>query len=315
MPGGCEALVVRLPIVFERGDDPRGAAVEAGGDVLLPVGHEIALGVLGVDVDVDAEAEPGRLRHVFHHLHLRPVIAHPVDVEPFARGLDVGRNAVDQRVLPALGAVDELEPGGRLGAGKRAQMVRDRVEVAIVPIRDPGEAAARVEVHGVGAAAHLGRHQQHPVAEAAAADVGLGVYELALDIVPLRLGVGVAGVPGAMRRDLVLDDGIAEGGGLADRGGAGDDSQEVAPVDPGGRRLDRRRLRPIVACVLFLLVFQKFVVVLPRHLGLAPQEGLFRAERPGRQVFRPALDLDFELWRCVLQFRPARLSHGPVPFF
>ena len=122
---------------------------------------------------MDAEAEAGGLCDVFHDLHLCPVVAHAVDVEPFVRRLDIGRDTVDHRILATLGAVDPFETLRRIGAREGAQVMRDRVEVAIGPEGDPGEAAAGIEVYCVSTAPHLGRRQQHPIAKASAADIGL----------------------------------------------------------------------------------------------------------------------------------------------
>ena len=123
MPGLRQLADIGHPVVFERRDDPRRAPIEARRDVLLPVRDEIALRGLGVDVHVHAETEPGRFRDVLHDLHLRAVIAHAIDVEAFVRRLDMGGNAVDQRILAALGAVDPFESLGRIGTRKGAEVV------------------------------------------------------------------------------------------------------------------------------------------------------------------------------------------------
>ena len=84
LPAVGEVADIGHPVVFERRDHARGAPVEARRDVLLSVGDEIAFGSLGIDGHVDAEPKAGRLRDVFHQLHLRAVIADAVDVEAFA---------------------------------------------------------------------------------------------------------------------------------------------------------------------------------------------------------------------------------------
>ena len=81
LPALRHAGRVGHPVVFQRGDDPGRIAVEAGGDVLLPVRHEIGLGILGIDRHVNAQPEAGGFRHVFQKLHLRAVVAHAIDVE------------------------------------------------------------------------------------------------------------------------------------------------------------------------------------------------------------------------------------------
>ena len=123
MPRFGEIADVRHPIVFERRDHPRGAPIEARRDVLLPVRDEIALRGLGIDIHVHAEAEPRRLRDVLHHLHLRAVVAHAIDVEPFIRRFNAGGNAVDKRILAPLRAVDPFEPLRRVRARERAEVV------------------------------------------------------------------------------------------------------------------------------------------------------------------------------------------------
>ena len=49
-------------------------------------------------------------------------------------GLDVGGDAVDQGILAALGAVDPLEALRRIGAGEGAQVMRDRIVIAVIPV-------------------------------------------------------------------------------------------------------------------------------------------------------------------------------------
>ena len=210
---------------------------------------------------MDAEAEARRFRDVFHQLHLRAVKADAIDVEAFARGLDIGGDAVDQRILAALGAVDPLEALCRVCAGKRAQVMRDRIVIAVVPIRDPGEGAAGLQVDGVSAAAELGRHQQHPVAEIAAANVGFGIDEFTIDRMTLRLGVAAAAVLEPLRRNaLARDHWIAERNRLADHRRSGSPGQEAAPVEPGRRpwrRLGDLHFLLLLAGDLFLQVFRK----------------------------------------------------------
>ena len=194
---------VGRPVEAQRRLDLGGRAVEAGGDVLLAVGHEVGLRVLRVDRDVHAEPEPRGLRDVLDQLHLRAVVAHAIDVGALGRGLgrDVGRHAVDQRVLAALGRVDELEAVQGIGAGEGAEMVADRIVVAVVPVPDRAQHAVGVEVDGIGAAAQLGRQQGDPVAETLAADIGAAVDDLAHDVVALRLGVVGAGMAHAVVGD------------------------------------------------------------------------------------------------------------------
>ena len=52
LPSLGQVADVGHPVVFERRDHARGLAVEARRDVLLPVGDEIALRGLGIDVHV-----------------------------------------------------------------------------------------------------------------------------------------------------------------------------------------------------------------------------------------------------------------------
>src|SRR5215469_13557911 len=157
---------------------------------------------------MDTEAQARRLRDVLQHLHLSAVIPDAVDAEPRAGCRDIGWNAVDQRILAALGTVDPFKTSPRVRTRKGAQMMRDRVEITVRPVRYPGESPAGCKIHSVGAATHLGRHQQHPVTEAPAADIGPGIDQLAFDIVALRFGVGVAGVPSTVRRYVLALDGI-----------------------------------------------------------------------------------------------------------
>jgi hypothetical protein len=106
-----------------RRDDARRAAVKAGRDILLPAGDKIAFGGLGTDADMDTEAKASRFGDVFHDLHLRAVITDPVDIEAFRRGFDVGRDAVNHRILPVLGSVDAFETLRRIGAREGARVV------------------------------------------------------------------------------------------------------------------------------------------------------------------------------------------------
>ena len=120
LPGARQLVRVRLPIKLQCGLDLRRGPIEASGDVLLAIGDKIGLGVPRIDGDVHAKPESRRFRDVLHNLHLRAVVTHTVDVEARRRFGDIGRNAVDQTVLAALGAVDELEAAVGIGARKRA---------------------------------------------------------------------------------------------------------------------------------------------------------------------------------------------------
>ena len=123
LPSVSEIAHVGHPVIFQCRDDPRGPALEAGRDVLLPVGDEIAIGALGINRYMHAQSQTCRFRHVFHQLHLRAVKADAVNVETFSRRLDVGGDAVDQGILAALGAVDPFEALGRICAGEGAEVV------------------------------------------------------------------------------------------------------------------------------------------------------------------------------------------------
>jgi hypothetical protein len=204
---------VSLPsIEFQRGLHPRGRPVEAGGDVLLSIGDEIGLGVLRIDRDMHAKAKPRRFRDIFHDLHLSAIIADAVDVEAGRRFRDVGRNAVDETVLAALRAIDELEPIVGVGARKRAEMMRDRVVVAIVPVPNRCEHPVGVEVERVATAAEFRRQKGDPFAEAAAADIGFGIDEFAADRVTLRFRDHC--VAGALRAAGCSSTKCAEGNAL-----------------------------------------------------------------------------------------------------
>jgi len=73
---------------------------------------------------------------------------------------------------------------------------------------------------------------ENPIAKASAANIGSGITQLTFDTVALPFGISVARVPGTVRRNvLVLDDRIAERSSLSDRRGAGDNGQEIAPID------------------------------------------------------------------------------------
>ena len=262
-----------------------------------------------------------KLGDVLDHFHLRAVEAHAVDVEAFGRFLDVGGNAVDQRVLAALRAVDPFKAAHRIGARERAQVMRDRIVVAVVPVGDPGERAAGVEVHRIGAAAELGRHQQHPVAEFSTAHVGLRIDQLAIDGMALWLGRdGSTGPEPAVRRGLSGNHGIAEHDGFADRGRPRRPGEDAAAIEFRRRFLRRiGRLRDLLFIANFFLlqVAGEILVVLLQHLGFAAQIELFRRERLLRRARRLARQLDLHLGtalHCFLQFRPASLSHGPAPF-
>ena len=217
---------------------------------------------------MNTETKARRFGDILHDFHLCPVIPNSIDVEPFGRRFDIGRNTVDQRILAALRTVDPFETLRWISAREGTQVMGNRVEIAVRPETDPCEASAGVEVHRVSASTHLGRQQQNPITEASAAEIGLGIDQLALDVMALGLGIGVAGMPGAVcRYDLVLDDRIAERGGLADRCGAGDHGQEIASIDFRGFCPDlvcrlRMSLRSRGFARLCLLVLQKFVVVL-----------------------------------------------------
>ena len=193
-PGVAQLGNIGFPVEAQRGLHARGGAVEAGGDVLLAVGHEIRLRVLRIDGDVHAEAEAGRLRHVLDHLHLGAVVAHAIDVgatrHVFRR--HVGRDSVDQGVLAALRRVHEFEAVRGIGAGEGTEVMADRIVVAVVPVPDRTQHAVGVEIDRVGAAAHLGRQQRHPVAEALAPDVGARVDDFAGDRRLLRAVAGRA---------------------------------------------------------------------------------------------------------------------------
>ena len=116
---------------------------------------------------MDAQADAGRLGHVLHQLHLAglAVVTDPVELISLAVDRvkqahlpDPGGDAVQEDVLAALGRVDELESVERVLAVIRrigTEVVRDRARVAVIPVRDPGDLLAGLEVDGVRAAAQL----------------------------------------------------------------------------------------------------------------------------------------------------------------
>ena len=227
---------------------------------------------------MDAEAEPRRLRDILHQLHARAVIADAVDVEARVGLRDVRRNAVDQAVRTALGAVDEFEGAIGIGAGEGAEMVGDRVEVAVVPVPDRAQHPVRVQVKGVGAAAHLRRQQGDPLAEAAAADIGGRIRHLADDALLLR---AVAAARAGTLAARAADRRIAQRRGLTGHGRAGDDLQRIAPAEreflPGQWRGD--------GCDLARLLIEidlELPVILLGDLDLSLEVSLdlrFRGER------------------------------------
>ena len=190
LPAIREIGRIAYPVELQRRHDARGHAIEAGGDVLLPIGHEIALGICRIDGDMDAEPEPRGLGDILHQLHARPIIANPIDVEAGLGLGDVRGNAIDQAVRAALGAVDEFEGVIGVGAGEGAEMVGDGIVVAVVPIPDRAEHPVRMQVDGIGAAAHFCRQQGDPASEASAADIGSGIRHLADDALLLRTIAG-----------------------------------------------------------------------------------------------------------------------------
>ena len=270
-PGVAQLGHVGRPVEAQRRLDLGRRAVEAGGDVLLAVGYEVGLGVLGVDRDVHAEPQSRGFRDVLDQLHLRAVEAHAVDVGAGRRGLrrDGRRHAVDQRVLAALRRVDELEAVQRIGAREGAEMVADRIVVAVVPVPDRGQHAVRVEIDRIGAAAQLRRQQRDPVAEALPADIGPAVHDLAHDA--RRLGVVGAGMLQAVVRHRAAAQGVvSDHRGLGGGRGADRDVEHRAPAHPAGLGGRGRDGGLGLARVGFLLLGQvglEFGVVLFLDLG------------------------------------------------
>src|SRR5262249_22098039 len=103
-------------------------------DVLLPVGDEVAIGTLGIDGHVNTEAQPGRLGGVLHQLNLGAVITDAINVESLGGRLNARRDSVDQGGLAALGAGYPFETHGRISAWKGAEVMRDRIVIAVIPV-------------------------------------------------------------------------------------------------------------------------------------------------------------------------------------
>ncbi len=285
-PGLAQFRDIRRPVEAQRRLHLRGGAIEAGGDVLLAVGHEIGLGVLRIDGDVHAEAEAGRLRHVLDHLHLRAVVAHAIDVGAARHVLrrQVGRDAVDQGVLAALRRVHEFEAVRGIGTREGAEMMADRVVVAVVPVPDRAQHAIGVEIDRVGAAAHLGRQQRDPVAEALAPDVGARVDDFAGDRRLLRAGAGGPD-DAVVRRGSTVHGAVAQHGNFGGGGGADGDVQHRAPAH---LRLDLGLGRLFAGLARGLLVLGdeiglELLTVLRENLFVALQEFVDRS-LGGRQV-------------------------------
>ncbi len=190
--------------------------------------------------------------------------------------------------------------------------MRDRIEIAVGPISDKPEASSGIQIDRVGGAAELRRHQQDPISEPSPADIGARIDQLAFDVVPLRLGVGISGVFQAMRRDALVFDRVTKRRGLAHGGGCRNDGQEIAAVEPSGSRsLDnrcrRRRLGPLC---LFLLVFEELGMVLLGHLRPALQEPCLRGQRVRAGGFVTHIDLRL----CRIFRGPDLVSLGPAWF-
>ncbi len=321
-PGIAQLADIGRPVVSQRRLHLRRRAIEAGGDVLLAIGHEVGLCVLGVDGDMHAEPQPGAFRHVLDQLHLRAVEAHAIDVGASRHVLrgDRRRKAVDERVLAALRAVDELEAVHRIGAGKGAEMVADRIVVAVVPVPDGTDHAVRVEVHGVGAATHLGRQQRDPVAQALPAYVGAGVDELARDVVALCFGVVGAGMAQALVGDRSgAQNLVAEDRRLGDAGRADGDVEYRAAAELAfSLFLDRgggNQLAPL-ACVFLLLEAQvplELGVIFFRNFVTPPDEGVdLRAGARKLVIRRHGWNFKLDVFLNRLRRRLRRLDHRPL---
>src|SRR5215469_16219668 len=112
-------------------------------------------------------------------------------------------------------------------------MMRDRVVVPVGPVPDRSQHTIGVEIERIGAAAELGRQQRDPFAEAASADVGLGVDQFTDNVVALGFGISGAGVLSALIRNRAggFDPGISDRRGLASDRRSGDNFEEVAAVE------------------------------------------------------------------------------------
>lgn len=132
-----------------------------------------------------------------------------------------------------------------VGAWKSAEMMGDRVEVAVCPIPDGGQDPVGVEVERIGAAAKLGRQKGDPFAEPSPANVRARVDERALDIVALRLSVTVARMLSALvGNGAASHQGIGHRRCFACNRGACDDLKKIAAIEARrGRRFVRRRRR------------------------------------------------------------------------
>ena len=313
-PGIAQVGHVGRPVVPECRLHPRRGAVEAGGDVLLAVGHKIGLRVLRVDGDMDAEAETCGLRDVLDHLHLRAVEADAVDVGAGRRIGGCRGDAIDQRVLAALRRVYEFESLIGIGAREGAKMVADRAVVTVGPVPDRSQHPVGIEIERIGAAAELGRQQRDPVAEAASLDVGPAVDDLADDM--LLLGASTNRLEDAVVRRAAQRV-VAEHGGFGDARGADGDVQHGAPAHPGLARRCRGRRSLGLARRLFMLgdeVGLEFRAVLFQHFGVALEEFVDRS-LTGRKVRRRAIGDDRGDQRnvrsgCLAGCFPNRLNHA-----
>jgi hypothetical protein len=176
---------------------------------------------------VNAEADAGGLRDVLEQVHLLAVIVDAVDAVALAPHrieqaalLDLGRQAVDQDVGAALRGIDELEALARIGRRIGGEMVRDRHRVAVVPILDPGQRLAALEVLRVGAATELGGGEEDIVTQRAEARLAAGGGET------IHVDAG-----GACLGSAVADQGPKP---VAERSGhdtAADRAQNRAPID------------------------------------------------------------------------------------
>jgi len=127
-----------------------------------------------------------------------------------------------------------------------------------------------------------------------------------------------------IRDALAGEHGIAERDRLAHHRGARRPSQEAAPIEFPRRGLRerrgllRRRLRRLllIAGGFFSQIRGEILVVLLRHLRLAPEVDLFGGER--RLGLCLALDLELHFRKLdvshrLFEFRLAPVGHGPAP--
>ena len=202
-------------------------------------------------------------------------------------------------------------------------MMADGIVVAVVPVPDRAQHTIGVEIDRIGAAAHLGWQQRHPVAEALAPDVGARVDDFAGDRRLLRAAAGGAD-DAVVRRRATVHGAVAQHGDFGGGRGADGDVQHRAPahlrLDLGLGRLFSGLARRLL--VLGDEIGLEFLAVLREDLFVALQEFFDRTLRRRKVRFRTLFEWgDERRDACVLRHRARRcfsggLSHRLVsPFF